>query len=177
MVILKYQRNSLMRLYTVSTLLLLLVVLSSSIGHAETADELIQRGRYLVSISGCNDCHTPNFPERGGQVPEAEWLTGVEIGFRGPWGTSYPSNLRIVASQMNETQFIARARSEMLPPMPWFSLRAMSDADLTAVYQFIKSLGRSGEPAPLYAAPGEKTMTPYIVFVPQSGDQETVATH
>ena len=35
-----------------------------------------RRGRYLIQVGGCNDCHTPAYPEKGGKVPEAQWLTG-----------------------------------------------------------------------------------------------------
>ena len=28
--------------------------------------KLIERGRYLVKIAGCNDCHTAGYPEAGG---------------------------------------------------------------------------------------------------------------
>lgn len=165
-----------MRRYTILALFLMFVAsLSDSRVYAGTADETATRGRYLVLIGGCNDCHTPFYSERAGQIPESDWLTGQQVGFLGPWGTSYPSNLRISVDQMDEAQFTARARSEMLPPMPWFNLRAMSDTDLSAIYQFVKSLGSAGVPAPPYVAPGGEPKTPYIVFVPQSGHQETVA--
>ena len=72
----------------------------------------IARGRYLVHISGCNDCHTPGYPESGGKAPEADWLVGSAVGFQGPWGTTYPANLRLVVDRMTEAQFVARARSD-----------------------------------------------------------------
>jgi len=126
----------------------------------------IERGRYLVTIGGCNDCHTAGYAEHAGKLPESEWLTGVAVGFNGPWGTSYPGNLRLVASRLDESQFIARARSQMLPPMPWFNLVAMSDADVQSIYRYIVSLGPTGADVPAYVAPGEAPKTPYIVFVP-----------
>ena len=46
---------------------------------------LSARGEYLVRIAGCNDCHTPAYGERAGNVPKAEWLTGSPLGFLGPW--------------------------------------------------------------------------------------------
>ena len=135
----------------------------------------IERGRYLVHIGGCNDCHTAGYPESAGKVAEADWLTGSAVGFQGPWGTTYPANLRLAVDRMTEAQFVARARSEMRPPMPWFNLRAMTDADLRAMYRYVRSLGPKGAPAPSYAAPGEKVATPYIVFVPQNLPQKTAA--
>lgn len=135
----------------------------------------VARGRYLVQIGACNDCHTPGYPESAGKVPEADWLTGNAVGFQGPWGTTYPANLRLAVDRMTEAQFLARARSEMRPPMPWFNLRDMTDADLAAMYRYVKSLGAKGAPAPAYAAPGAKVATPYIVFVPQNLPQKTAA--
>ena len=135
----------------------------------------VARGRYLVQIGACNDCHTAGYPEAAGKVAEADWLTGNAVGFQGPWGTTYPANLRLAVDRMTEAQFIARARSEMRPPMPWFNLRDMTDGDLRAMYRYVKSLGPKGAPAPAYAAPGQKVDTPYIVFVPQNLPQKTAA--
>ena len=153
-------------------IILTLIALGVGIGSTQIAqaDEdlsSVERGRYLVTIGGCNDCHTAGYAERGGQVPETEWLTGVPVGFTGPWGTSYPSNLRLVATRMGEAQFLARARSTLMPPMPWFNLVAMSDEDLGSVYRFIVSLGPAGIDAPAYVAPGVLPKTPFIEFVPK----------
>lgn len=134
--------------------------------HADPEKQAIERGRYLTVITGCNDCHTVGYPEHGGDVPEADWLTGVPIGFKGPWGTSYPANLRRVVGRMDEAQFAARARSELLPPMPWFTMKAMTDEDVAAIYKFIKSLGPAGDDMPAYVPPGQKIRTPYILFEP-----------
>lgn len=128
----------------------------------------IERGRYLVRTSGCNDCHTPGYAEASGKLPEEAWLTGSPVGFQGPWGTSYPANLRLAAHAMNEAQWVARARQPMRPPMPWFSLRDMTDADLIAMYRFIRSLGPAGTAAPVAGTPGSPVDTPYFEFVPKN---------
>ena len=69
---------------------------------------------------------------------------------------------------MSEAQWLARARGEMRPPMPWFNLRDMTDDDLKAIYHYVRQLGPAGHAAPAYAAPGQKVDTPYIVFEPQN---------
>jgi hypothetical protein len=76
--------------------------------------------------------------------------------------------------RMTDVEWVAHARKERLPPMPWFNVKAMSDSDLKAVYAFIRSLGEPGRPAPAYVAPGGKVTTPYFVFVPQV-DQKQAA--
>ena len=147
--------------------------LSAQVAASDAAqDARVARGRYLVTIGGCNDCHTPGYPEAGAKVPEKEWLTGVPVGYQGPWGTSYPANLRLVLNSMTEAQWLKHARQERLPPMPWFNLREMTDEDLKAVYAFVRSLGSAGVAVPAYVAPGGKVNTPYFVFVPLVAAQQ-----
>lgn len=137
--------------------------------HAtDVADERIERGRYLVAVSGCNDCHTPGYPESGGTLPPSEWLVGSPVGFEGPWGTTYPANLRHLLASQSESQWLEHARKATRPPMPWFSLRNMTDEDLGAIYAFVRSLGDKGEPAPAYVPPGQAVLTPYYEFVPKA---------
>jgi mono/diheme cytochrome c family protein len=125
----------------------------------------VERGRYLTLISGCHDCHTPGYALNSGKVDEAIWLTGDPLGWEGPWGTTYPPNLRLTFQTLTEEQWLQMARTrEMRPPMPWFNLRAMSDADLRAMYQFVRSLGPAGSPAPAYLPPGTAAPLPKATF-------------
>jgi len=128
----------------------------------------IEAGRYIVMLGGCNDCHTPGFAQTGGAEPaEADWLMGDAVGFAGPWGVSYPANLRLSFEAMTEDDFVELARKgEGRPPMPWPSLKAMSESDLRAVYRYVKSLGPKGVQAPAPVAPGAEATTPVIHFMP-----------
>jgi len=128
----------------------------------------VERGRYLVSISGCNDCHTAGYFESGGTTPQAEWLAGQPVGFRGPWGVSYPANLRLTVQSLTEDQWLKFARAQRLPPMPWFALRDMNDDDLRSVFRFIRVLGPKGERMPASIGPNVSVATPYIQFTPQN---------
>jgi hypothetical protein len=82
-------------------------------------DELVQRGQYIVSTSGCNDCHSPKvFDASGMHVDSTKPLSGSPAdlqlppisasalkpgnwvlmapnvtAFVGPWGVSYAANL------------------------------------------------------------------------------------
>ncbi|MBX3609865.1 MAG: hypothetical protein KF871_08190 [Hydrogenophaga sp.] len=133
-------------------------------GPQRPADtDLVNLGRYLVKTTGCNDCHTPGYaPSAGATPPEAQWLTGDAMGLQGPWGTTYPSNLRLVMQTLSEAQWLERARQPMRPPMPWFALRDMSDTDLKAIYAFVRAAGPAGQPAPAYAPPGVAVKTPVV---------------
>lgn len=149
---------------------LIAVMACTALAHAGTGGKTgsgnINRGRYLVRISGCNDCHTSGFMENNGKIKEENWLTGSPLGWRGPWGTTYPPNLRLFMKDMSVEQWIKTARTiEARPPMPWYNLRAMSDKDLRAIYAVIKKLGPAGEPAPAYLPPDKEPPMPYFQFV------------
>lgn len=146
---------------------LALLSMSALADETMTKQKVLDRGRYLLTVSGCNDCHTAGYAENGGNIPESERFLGNSVGFKGPWGTTYPSNLRLLVANMSEAQWLAQARQERRPPMPWFNLRDMTDEDLVAMYQTLRYLGPKGEPAPVYVPPDGKVKTAYIYFVPQ----------
>ena len=128
-----------------------------------SSPQQIERGRYVVEIAGCNDCHTAGYAEAGGKAPDNERLKGDVLGFRGPWGTTYPTNLRLSLGKMTEDQWVKYASTLMTrQPMPWFNVRAMTDADKRALYQYVKSLGASGTAAPAFVPPDQQPKAPYI---------------
>jgi mono/diheme cytochrome c family protein len=81
------------------------------------SNDAVERGRYLVAITGCNDCHTPWQMGPQGPAPDmASYLSGhpadfalppppksdgpwlwhgaaTNSAFAGPWGVSYAINL------------------------------------------------------------------------------------
>ena len=125
--------------------------------------ELLARGDYLVRIAGCNDCHTPAYGERGGNVPKQEWLVGSPLGFNGPWGTTYAANLRIKAAEMDEAGWLKYTGAlHTRPLMPDFALRAMCEDDRRAIYRFIRSLGAGGAKAPDSRPPDKAPPRPYM---------------
>lgn len=148
------------------TLVALAAVLAAFPALAQPKDDaLLKRGRYVVMIGGCNDCHTPGYGPTGGKVPEAQWLTGDALGFQGPWGTTYPTNLRTYFQGLSEGEWLKKAKTlSTRPPMPWFNVQAMTERDLRAMYRYVKSLGPAGKPAPDYLAPGQPPKGPVVSF-------------
>ena len=112
-------------LITLSALVFLAILVPADSGHAqpkasgqsEVAAKRIERGKYLVTIMFCNDCHTPyKMGPKGAEPdmsrmlsghpeamklppppkPSGPWIvafTGTNTAFAGPWGISYTSNL------------------------------------------------------------------------------------
>jgi mono/diheme cytochrome c family protein len=125
--------------------------------------QLIERGRYVAVAGGCNDCHTAGYTEAEGKLPEGQWLRGSPLGFRGIWGTTYATNLRLTLSKMPEEQWLRYAKAlETRPPMPWFNLNQWSDEDLRAFYQFVRQLGPVGRATPEPVPPHEEPKTPVV---------------
>lgn len=148
--------------------MLLLAALSAAAAQpaARASDpDTISRGRYVALIGSCNDCHTSGFAPSGGKVPESQWLTGSSLGFSGPWGTTYPSNLRTKIGAMDLATWKAYARAlTTRPPMPYWALNEMSEADLEALWSFVHSLGPAGEAAPAALPPGQEPSGPVVRF-------------
>jgi len=145
-------------------------------GHVQ-ADSAVAAGRYLVVIGGCNDCHTAGYLARAGDVPESDWLTGSPVGWRGPWGTTYPSNLRLLVQAMPEDAWVTMLRTRSArPPMPWMNVRHLSESDSRAIYRYLQALGPRGAPMPAAVDPGVEPVTPYIVLDPVHLERMPAAT-
>jgi mono/diheme cytochrome c family protein len=155
---------------------------------APTHAQQIERGRALVSIGSCNDCHTPmKFdPEIGMPVPDmarmlsghpegapepASPLTGHDNAVIGPTFTSFKAPFGIVFTAnltpdeatglgaWTDEMFIGAMRTgrhmggkgrPIVPPMPWPTLAQQSDADLRAIFAYLRSIPavRNEVPAP-----------------------------
>jgi mono/diheme cytochrome c family protein len=146
-------------------------LLASEPAHGTAAPdsrEVLARGRYLVVYGACNDCHTPGWRESDGKLPQAQWLTGTRIGFRGDWGTSYPANLRLEFQSLSEDQWVLAVHTRGgHPPMTWHDVRILNAADRHAIFAFIKSLGPAGVPAPAAVPPWREPTTPYVETRPR----------
>ena len=133
--------------------------------ESKPASADVARGRYLAVITGCHDCHTPGYMQTGGLAARQMLLTGDSLGWRGPWGTTYPTNIRLYVQKISEDRWVERWRTgKARPPMPWMSLRAMKDRDLRALYRYVKTLGPAGEESPDYLPPDKKPETPFVQF-------------
>ncbi len=62
---------------------LLTIVIASLAGFpfAARAETPVERGLYLVTITGCDDCHTPG--ALFGKPDKAKLLAGSDVGFGG----------------------------------------------------------------------------------------------
>jgi hypothetical protein len=159
-------------------------------GAAAAAEQatLVARGAQLVTMGGCNDCHTPmKFDaDIGMPVPDmTRMLSGHPEGapdpvsavtghdqavigatftsFKLPFGIVYAANLTpepdTGLGAWTEEMFVRAVRTgrhmggngrPIMPPMPWPNVGMQSDADLKAIFAFLRSIPaiRNDVPAP-----------------------------
>lgn len=160
-----------------------------------TPEMKIKRGEYLVSIIGCDDCHSPKIfaPDGSFEVDMSRRLSGhpaddqlVPIADKsilkdymvfstdfttgmGPWGTSYAANLTpddTGIGNWTEEQFFKAIREgkskgmdgtrPLLPPMPWFLYKNMSDDDLSSIFAYLKTMQPIKNVVPLPEPPANQ---------------------
>ena len=153
---------------------------------AESANA-VERGKYLVGITGCHDCHSPKIK---GMTPDMDRAlsgrpsttqlpskTDGEVhasldltAWTGPWGQSVASNLTPepttgIGTRYTEATFVQTMRTGkkpngtmIQPPMPSEVYQHMTDADLKAIYAYLRTLKPIRNPvlAGLEVAPAKK---------------------
>ncbi len=105
-----------------------------------------KHGKYLVTIAGCADCHTPQ-DAHGQPLPGMDFAGGLILD--GPWGRVASSNITpdpsgipyydlALFTQVFRTGYVkARPINQI---MPWTAFREMTDEDIAAIFSYIKTL-------------------------------------
>ncbi len=144
-----------------------------------TPEQKLARGRYLAEIIGCNDCHTPG--ALYGTPDLTRQLAGSEIGWTGPWGTSYAANLTPDSStgigtySEDEivtafTKGVKKSGAPVLPPMPWPNFARMTAEDAHAIAAYLKSIPAIVHAVPQNLAPGQRAAVALIFPPPPAWD-------
>lgn len=102
----------------------------------------VKRGEYLVRVGKCADCHTPTLKD--GTKPRALLFSG------GPFETAAVSNITPDPSGIpyyDAALFIQTMRTgkvggvrELYGAMPWWWFRNMTDDDLRAIFEYLRTL-------------------------------------
>jgi mono/diheme cytochrome c family protein len=117
---------------------------------ARAADQMAERGKYLVSLGGCTDCHTPG--HLIGRPDMARYLGGSDVGFAIPGQGVFvgpnltPDNetgLGAWTEQQIVTAITTGVRPDgrvLAPVMPWQGLAHLTPTDAMAIATYLKSL-------------------------------------
>lgn len=156
----------------------LTVALGLAFGASARATTPIERGLYLVTISGCNDCHTP-----GGLLGSPDpkrLLAGSDVGFGDPasgvWiGANLTPDKETGLGGWTTDQIVAAFTQgrrpdgrELSPIMPWPALSHLTPEDALAIATYLQSLPPVKNAIPGPFKPGETPPVAVSVIVPPS---------
>ena len=142
---------------------------------ARADDAQVARGKYLVSVISCSDCHTDG--SLIGKPDMAKFLGGSSIGFQIPGlGYFYGSNLtpdpETGLGNWTEAQIVTAFTKgvrpdgrELAPIMPWRSFANMTPEDAQSVAAYLKSLPPVKHKVPGPFGATEKPTSPYMTVL------------
>jgi mono/diheme cytochrome c family protein len=145
-------------------------------GVGNAADEQVERGKYLVVLGGCTDCHTPGYLL--GKPDPNRYLGGSEVGFEIPGlGVFHGPNLTpdketglgnwTSEEIVTALQTGKRPDGRILAPiMPWKALANLTKDDVTAIVAYLKSLPPVKNKVPGPFGPNEKPTSFVFKIVP-----------
>jgi mono/diheme cytochrome c family protein len=130
--------------------IVLFLALMIAVTTTHAADKQVERGKYLVQVGGCTDCHTPG--HFLGRPDMAKYLGGSDVGFGIPnQGVFVGPNLTpdketglgTWTAQQIATAITTGARPDgrmLAPAMPWQGYSHLTKSDALAIAAFLKSL-------------------------------------
>ena len=145
--------------------------------QAQTAE--VARGKYLVVLGGCTDCHTPGF--FFGKPDNARLLGGSEVGFELPGlGVFHGPNLtpdkETGLGSWTKAQIVAALQTgkrpdgrELAPIMPWRALASLTKDDANAIAAYLMSLPAVSNKVPGPFGPTDKPTSFVMKVVPGEG--------
>ncbi len=157
----------------------LLVVVAAILGASAAAladDGEIARGKYLVTIGGCNDCHTPG--ALLGKPDFSRALGGSEVGFAIPGlgvfaGPNLTPDKETGLGNWTDDQIISAMTAgttpegrRLAPIMPYEALSHLTSDDARAIVAYLRSLPSVKNAVPGPFGPKETPSTLVFVIVP-----------
>ena len=142
---------------------------------AARADISVERGKYLATLGGCGDCHTP-----GGMLgtPDAKRLLGgSDVGFGDPssgvWvGANLTPDKETGLGGWTRDQIIVALTTGIRPDgrqlseiMPWPALSHLTPEDANALAAYLQSLPPVHNAVPGPFKPGETPSVPFVSTV------------
>ena len=142
---------------------------------ASAAETQIERGKYLVTVMGCSDCHTDG--SFVGKPDMAHFLGGSGIGFEIPnLGYFYGANLTpdpdTGLGKWTDKQIVAAITTgvrpdgrQLAPIMPWRGFSHLKPKDAQAIAAYLRSLPPVQNKVPGPFGPNQKPTAPYMKIV------------
>ncbi len=143
------------------------------------------RGKYLVTMASCTDCHTPGYFL--GKPDMNRFLGGSEVGFEIPgMGVFHGPNLTpdpdTGLGKWTVDQIVTAIRTgkrpdgrELAPVMPWRAFANLTNEDATAIAVYLKSLPPVKNKVPGPFGANDKPTQFVMKVVPGAGNTSAAA--
>jgi mono/diheme cytochrome c family protein len=143
---------------------------------ASAEESQIDRGKYLVTIASCNDCHTPGYFL--GKPDFSRTLAGSEVGFTIPGlgafvGRNLTSDKETGLGNWTDDQIISAITAgirpdgrRLAPIMPWRGLSHLSSDDAHAIVAYLRSIPPVKNAVPGPFGPKEVPTTLVFTIIP-----------
>lgn len=114
------------------------------------AESPIARGKYLVGLAGCNDCHTPGY--FFGKPDMTKYLGGSDVGFEIPGlgvfpGRNITPDKETGIGNWTDEQIISALTAgrrpdgrQLVPIMPYHAFSSLTKDDVTAIVAYLRSI-------------------------------------
>ncbi|MEL7185901.1 MAG: cytochrome c [Pseudomonadota bacterium] len=152
----------------------------ATVAEPEVTDDAIEHGKYMVQLLSCGACHTQGALFG---IPDSEFLlAGSDVGIayttplevRFP-AITFPPNLtpddrtglgRWSVEQISEAIRHGRGRygSQLKTVMPWWGYAKLSDSDVNAIAQYLKSIPAVRHDVPDDVEEGEFSTEAFVYF-------------
>lgn len=151
--------------------------------NADPQAEQLARGKYLVNLGGCNDCHTSGY--FFGKPDMSRHLGGSDVGFEIPGlGVFHGRNLtpdkETGIGNWSSEDIVTAIQTgvrpdgrQLAPIMPWMAFSKLTKDDAYAIAAYLKSLPPVNNKVPGPFGPTEKPSSFVFKIIPP--DSKTAA--
>jgi mono/diheme cytochrome c family protein len=141
---------------------------ASSIG-AQAASRQVERGKYLVTFGGCNDCHTPGYFL--GKPDMKRYLGGSDVAFEIPGvgafvGRNITPDKETGIGTWTKAQIVTALTAgkrpdgrTLAPIMPWHALAHLTKRDANAIAAYLQTIPAVSHKVPDPIGVGQKVPT------------------
>ncbi len=172
------------------TAVCLIVLAAAAIGamplstSARADDAQVTRGKYLVNLGGCSDCHTPGYLL--GKADMSRYLGGSDVGFEIPGlgvfvGRNITPDKETGIGDWTTEQIVTALQTgvrpdgrQLAPIMPYHALAGLTSEDVNAIAVFLKSVAPVSHAVPGPFGPGE-TVTSFTFRILPPGETAAAA--
>lgn len=147
-----------------------------ALGRADADDQQVARGKYLVTISSCTDCHTPG--SFFGKPDMTKFLGGSDVGFAIPGlgvfvGPNLTPDKATGLGKFTAQQIVIAITTgklpdgrELAPVMPWHAYANLTPSDAQAIAAYLQSLPPVSHQVGGPYGPSQKPKEAVMIVVP-----------